>query len=109
MSELVGAGPFTFADGIALFGEGGETVTTVIGLLNGLEHFLDVVDTAGNVVIDFGDFVLVDPDEPDLPDMDVLGGGLGSIDVSAGKFISQGNNPRKKQPPTPPVPPRPLS
>ena len=36
VSQLVGAGPFTFADGIALFGEGGQTINTVIGLLTGL-------------------------------------------------------------------------
>jgi Ca2+-binding RTX toxin-like protein len=88
VSELVGNGPFTFADGIALFGDGGETVSTVVGLLTGLEHFLDVVDTAGNVVIDFGDFVLVDPTVPGLPGGDILGDGLGSIDESSGKFFS---------------------
>ncbi|HEV2293601.1 MAG TPA: hypothetical protein VGR35_07085 [Tepidisphaeraceae bacterium] len=54
--QLIGQGPFTFLDGIALLGEGGESVAKVIGLLTDIDTFASQITSLENLFLEFGDF-----------------------------------------------------
>ncbi len=60
VSQLVGQGPFTFTDGIRLLGDGGDTVATVIDLLSAVSSFVGTSVSDQEVVVNFGDFILID-------------------------------------------------
>ncbi|HKY31809.1 MAG TPA: LEPR-XLL domain-containing protein [Candidatus Polarisedimenticolia bacterium] len=61
VSQLIGLGPFTFLDGIRLLGEGGDTVATVIEIIDSIADAVGAVQaTDTNVSVNFGDYILVD-------------------------------------------------
>ncbi|MEP0919876.1 DUF4347 domain-containing protein [Leptolyngbya sp. DQ-M1] len=76
LSKLVGQGPVTFIDAIALFGSGGATIARWINIVRSIDSFIqESAETEGNIFISFGDFNF----SQDLRK-------AGNIDLNSGSF-----------------------